>query len=92
MTVLVEKEASKYLERLNEPNKGRIKTALEDLSKDPPEGDIRPITGRSGSFRLRIGGFRALYRIENNTIFVTNIDPRGQAYKKKNMNRKRGKK
>jgi mRNA interferase RelE/StbE len=92
MQVLLRPVAAKYLERLDKPTKGHIKTALADLEKEPPEGDIRPLTGQAGYFRLRVGSFRALYRIENNTIFVTNIDPRGQAYKKKNMNKKRGKK
>jgi mRNA interferase RelE/StbE len=84
MQVLLRPIAAKYLNRLGEPNKGRIKAAFEDLSKEPPEGDIRPVAGRKGYFRLRVGGFRALYRIESNTIFVTNIDTRGQVYKKKN--------
>jgi mRNA-degrading endonuclease RelE of RelBE toxin-antitoxin system len=44
--------------------------------------------GREGYFRLRVGNFRALYRIENNAIIVTHIDPRGQVYKKKNRGRK----
>jgi hypothetical protein len=43
MQVLLQKTAAKYLERLNEPNKSNIKDALEDLSKDPPSGDIRPL-------------------------------------------------
>jgi mRNA interferase RelE/StbE len=84
MTVLLRPVAVKYLERLGEPNRGRIKDAFEDLGKDPPEGDIRPIVGQKGYFRLKVGSFRALFRIEDNSIIVTNIDPRGQAYKKKN--------
>ena len=85
MEVLLRPIARKYLERLNEPDKGQIKAALEDLSRDPPKGDIRPLQERKGYFRVKIGGYRVLYRIESGTIFVTNIDPRGQAYKKKNM-------
>jgi mRNA interferase RelE/StbE len=84
MQILLHHIASKYLERLGEPDKGRIKDALGDLSEDPPQGDIRPLTGQTGYFRLKVGGYRVLYRIENNTLFVTHIDPRGQAYKKKN--------
>jgi mRNA interferase RelE/StbE len=88
MRVLLRPVAAKYLERLGEPNKGRIKSAFEDLAKEPPEGNIRPVVGRKGYFRLRVGDFRALYRIENNAIIVTNIDPRGQVYKKGNRGRK----
>jgi mRNA interferase RelE/StbE len=88
MQVLLRPVAAKYLERLGKPDRGRIKAAFEDLSKEPPEGDIRPVTGQKGYFRLRIGIFRALYRIEDNTIIVTTIDPRGQVYKKKNRGKK----
>jgi mRNA-degrading endonuclease RelE of RelBE toxin-antitoxin system len=79
----------KYLERLNEPDKSRIKTALAGLKKEPPEGDIRPVVGQTGYFRLKIGGYRALFRYRDNDIFVTHIDPRGQSYNKKNKGKKR---
>jgi mRNA interferase RelE/StbE len=88
MRVLLRPAAAKYLERLGEPNRGRIKAAFEDLSREPPKGDIRPVTGQKGYFRLRTGDFRALYRIEAGAIIVTNIDPRGQVYKKKNRGKK----
>ena len=88
MHVLLRPVVAKYIDRLSATDKNRIKLALKDLSRDPPEGDIQPLTGQSGYFRLRIGNFRALYRIENNVIFITNLDPRGQAYKKKNRGNK----
>ena len=88
MQVLLRPIARRYLDRLNQPDNGNIKTALRDLSKEPPEGDIKPLLGKAGYFRLRVGKYRVLFRYENDTIFVTNIDPRGQAYKKKNRRRK----
>ena len=88
MTVLLHPIAAKYLDRMGEPNRGRIKVALQGLEKEPPGGDIRPISGQKGYFRLRVGDFRILYRIECNTVFVTNIAPRGQVYKKKNKGKK----
>jgi len=88
MQVLLRPIARKYLERLNEPNKGRIKDSLKDLEREPPEGNIRPITGQAGYFRVKTGGYRILFRYEGDTIFVTNIDPRGQAYKKKNRGKR----
>ncbi len=91
MQVLVHHTARKYLDRLPEPSKGQIKKALKNLEKEPPEGDIRPYEGSPGTWRLRVGGYRTIYTIENETIFVTHIEPRGQAYTKKTRN-KRGKK
>ena len=88
MLVLLRPVAAKYFERLNSVDKNRIRHALSNLSKEPPIGDIKPITGQHGDFRLRVGSYRILFRIENRIIFVTNIDPRGQAYKKKNRGKK----
>jgi len=86
--VLLRPIAKRYLDRLNQPDNGHIKAALRDLSKEPPEGDIKPMSGQEDYFRLRVGKYRVLFRYENDTIFVTNIDPRGQAYKKKNRRKK----
>jgi len=86
--VLLRPIAKRYLDRLNQPDSGNIKAALHDLSKEPPKGDIKPISGQEGYFRLRVGKYRVLFRYERDTIFVTNIDPRGQAYKKKNRRKK----
>ena len=88
MQVLLRPIAARYLERLSVIDKSRIRIALNDLSREPPEGDIKPLVGQSGYFRLRVGKYRILYRIEDRTIFVTNIDPRGQAYKKKSRRKK----
>ena len=88
MQVLLRPIAARYFERLNAADKNRFRVAFIDLSKEPPGGDIKPFSGQPGYFRLRVGNYRALYRIEDNTILVTNIDPRGQVYKKKNRRKK----
>jgi len=89
MRVLLHRIPEKYLERLNEPDKGHIKTALQGLEKEPPEGNIIPMAGETGNFRLTIGSYRALFRYRDNHIFVTHLDPRGQVYNKKNKGNKR---
>jgi mRNA-degrading endonuclease RelE of RelBE toxin-antitoxin system len=69
---------------MNEPTKSRLAKALQGLGKEPPEGDITPLVVQNEHWRLRKGGMRILYKIENGTIFVTHIESRGQAYKKGN--------
>jgi mRNA-degrading endonuclease RelE of RelBE toxin-antitoxin system len=34
------------------------------------------------------GGYRVLYKIENDAILATHIEPRGQAYTKKTRNKR----
>ena len=89
MQVLLHNLARKYYERLNEPTKGDINTAIDGLEKEPSEGDIKPLAGQKGRFRLVAGSHRILFRYEQEHIFITHIEPRGQAYNKKNMRGKR---
>jgi len=80
MNVELLHDAAKYLKRMNQPDKGRIVRGLEKLALDPPQGDIKTLEGKDG-YRLRVGGYRVLFDIEENMILVYDIAPRGQAYK-----------
>ena len=88
MQVFLHRRATKYLDSLNEPCKGQITAALLDLEEEPPKGNIRPLKGQPGRFRLTIGNYRALFHIQNNYIVVSHVAPRGQAYKKHNRGKK----
>jgi mRNA-degrading endonuclease RelE of RelBE toxin-antitoxin system len=88
MDVRVEKRAAKYLSSLDATNRERIKAALKNLAKDPPEGDIKPIKGeKKGAYRVRVGGYRILYRERTDCLAVYSISSRGQAYKSNNLKR-----
>jgi mRNA interferase RelE/StbE len=91
MQALLHHAAEKYLDRLNAVDRDRIKSALKDLEKEPPVGDILPYAGNPGMWRVKVGNYRALYTIEDDHILVTHIEPRGQAYTKKTRT-KRGNK
>jgi mRNA interferase RelE/StbE len=88
MDVSLHHTAKKYLDRLNQVDRERIKAALRDLEKEPPEGDIRPYEGNPGIWRLKVGGYRVLYKIESDIILATHIEPRGQAYTKKTRSKR----
>ena len=89
MKALLHKSAKKYLDRQNADKREQIKAAIKDLEKEPPDGDIKPLSGEPGRFRITVGNHRLLFRLRDNDILVTHIDPRGQVYKKKNMGGKR---
>ncbi len=69
MNVELEPKAVKYLQRMNEPNKSRIKQALTKLSEEPPKGDIKSLTGKDG-YRLRVGSYRVLFDVIGSKIIV----------------------
>ena len=45
-------------------------------------GDIKKLQGIENGYRLRVGDLRVLFSIEDDTIYIDNIIPRGQAYKR----------
>jgi mRNA interferase RelE/StbE len=81
MKVTLTNTAVKQYKRLNEPMLSRINSAIDDLEKEPPKGDIKKLTGSPGVFRLRAGGYRILYTVEDNHIDIFKIARRGQSYK-----------
>ena len=83
--VIVHRNAVKYLKRLPEPTKNRIKTILKQLEVNPLEQPgIKHMVGDwAGYHRLRVGGFRILYWYEKkeDTVYVDHIGSRGDVYK-----------
>ncbi len=76
--------ARKALLKMPKATANHFLTAFEQLASNPQRHDldVKPMTGRDG-YRLRIGGLRALYRIEEDrlVILVVDIGPRGDLYK-----------
>jgi mRNA interferase RelE/StbE len=80
--------AVKFLEKLEEKEKNRIKDAVRQLEQGPfqgrPGADIKKlkgIKGRHDLFRLRVGEYRVIYAVENETVWITEIFSRGRGYK-----------
>jgi len=77
MKIVISKSAKKALEQLDAPTKQRIKKGIYKL----PDGDVKKLQGYTNAYRLRIGDYRILYDFSDK-IEITNILPRGSAYKK----------
>ena len=70
--------AAKALRKLPRNERERILIAIQRL----PAGDVRGLKGRRGEWRLRVGDWRAIIRLdqEGRVIVVTAVKPRGSAY------------
>jgi mRNA interferase RelE/StbE len=70
--------ATKTLRKLPRNEQERIQAAIWRL----PAGDVRRLQGRRDEWRLRIGDWRVLIRLDQNAhlIVVTAVKPRGGAY------------
>ena len=77
MKILFSKKAEKYVASLPP----RVALNLLDRIQKIPEGDIKPLSGRKGEYRLRVGKYRILFFIRNENIFVVKVDTRGDIYK-----------
>jgi mRNA interferase RelE/StbE len=82
MKIKLSEYVKKYIEKLNEPIKGRIKAGLIRLKKNQSQADIKTLSGQDG-YRLRIGDYRLLYEIENDVAYFYDIGLRGQIYNKR---------
>ncbi len=58
------------------------KRLIESINRIP-QGDIKLLKGEKYPplYRLRVGGYRIIYHIENENIIVAKIDTRGDIYK-----------
>lgn len=78
MTIDYSKAAAKYINGLDKPSKQRIKAGIEGI----PDGDIKPLKGSAGSYRLRVGDFRVIFSYPNDdTVLIEKVGPRGGVYK-----------
>ncbi len=78
MKIEYSRKSVKYINSADKPTKKRLKEAIEKI----PFGDIKKLQGIENGYRLRVGDLRVLFSIEDDTIFIDNIIPRGQAYKR----------
>lgn len=72
------KKAVKYINSADKPTKKRLQKAIEKI----PFGDIKKLQGVKNGYRLRVGDIRVLFSIEGDSVYIDNIIPRGQAYKR----------
>ena len=87
--IRIHPSAVRFLRELDTDIKNRIKLALKNLENDPfrtrPKADIKKLGGTKGRenlYRLRVGDYRAVYAVEGNTVWVTEIFLRGKGYRR----------
>lgn len=76
----IEKEALKFLHKQDKKQRKRLYAAIYNL---PNGTDIKKLKGYN-QYRLRVGNYRILYKIDNGVylIDVIDIDNRGDVYKR----------
>ena len=82
MQIILSHNAEKALRKLDKKRRDNIVEAIQAI----PKGDIKPMEGKpEGRYRLRVGGYRVIFRYDKNgnlvIVVVLEISPRGDAYK-----------
>ena len=78
MQISYSRASVKVINSMDKATKQRIRAAIERI----PDGDIKPLRGSTGTYRLRVGGWRILFSYpEHDTILIERIGPRGDVYK-----------
>ncbi len=83
-SVYLPPEAEKKLNKLSASAKKRMELQLEKLADFPQVRNCIKVQGRKNAFRMRVGGYRALFKIypDKDAIVVVDIDKRGRIYKR----------
>ena len=82
--VFYDTQPRKFLKSLDKHILRRIVNKIDEtLSENPVPHDAKPLVGKHGVFRIRIGDYRALYRINHleTKVIVIDIDKRSRVYK-----------
>ena len=77
--LLISEEAREQLRALPKSIRKNVGRRLETLQKDF-SGDVKKLTGREHKYRLRVGSYRILFRLEGQSIFVYAVKQRKDAY------------
>lgn len=78
MNIEYARRAVKAINGMDAKTKQRIKVGIEKI----PNGDIKPLKGSSGAYRLRVGDWRIIFSYpKENTVLIEKIAPRGEIYK-----------
>lgn len=85
--VRLHREVVKALDGMSPQLRSRIVRGLRALRDDPFQSrsgtDIVRLRGTKGKhdlFRLRVGEYRAIYAVEDNVVYVTDLFHRGKGY------------
>jgi mRNA-degrading endonuclease RelE of RelBE toxin-antitoxin system len=83
--LVLEKAARKGLDRMPGKAAAAMLERLERIAADPlsHHANVEPLKGERHAYRLRQGGWRAIYRLsrENDELRVVLVEVRGQAYR-----------
>lgn len=76
--------AARHLKKLSDPPLSVIIEKIEALKHDPRPPGVEKIKGHSSLYRVRVGEFRVVYKIDDSraSVEVTRIGDRKEVYRR----------
>ena len=79
--IVIDRHAQKQLGKISAPYFKRIVKAINELASNPRPSGYKKLTARPG-YRIRIGDYRVIYKIEDKIliVFIIEIGHRKEVY------------
>ena len=77
MKVYLDKDAAKYIERLEESDKRRVLEKLKTLESNPYSG--KKLKRRKNTYSLRVGDYRIIYEIHKDIREICDFEGQFQS-------------
>ena len=81
MKINIRKSAIKDLKKIDYKNKEKIHSRILELEKFPNISNVKKLTNFDPAYRLRVGGYRILFDVSENTIEIGRVLHRKDSYK-----------
>jgi mRNA interferase RelE/StbE len=82
LRVALSNTAAKYLSSLDRPTQSRIIAKLDAIAAEPHDPRLsKPLTG-ADQRTARVGDYRIIFSIDPEVLYVADIGPRGQIYRR----------
>ena len=80
MQIEIRKSAIKDLSSISEPFKTKLHNKILELQNFPNLSNIKKLTNFEPAYRLRVGDYRILFDVANETIIVGRVLHRQNSY------------
>ncbi|MCD4695687.1 MAG: type II toxin-antitoxin system RelE/ParE family toxin [Bacteroidales bacterium] len=81
MKINIRKSAIKDLKKIDHKNRRTIHLKIFELKKFPNVSNVKKLTSFEPAYRLRVGDYRILFDVLDNTIDIGRVLHRKKSYK-----------
>ncbi len=79
--VVLRPAAQRGLRKLPRDDVARLRDAMRSLADRPIRRGVKKLIGRRAFYRIRVGGYRIIYSIEDDRILIEDIGHRREIYR-----------